>query len=364
MAWLAAALLAVYLYSASFQVGQMMGTVEVVAEPVAPLETARLTSVDVRVGQIVKAGDVVAVMDASQLAANMAVDDAKTAEAEGTISGYQQNILKMVQETESMILDAEAAIETEKIKQERDTAELAELKKEQARLDGLLAKRLIDESMASALRPTIAMLEHSLAASPGLIKVQERKLDQAKKQREETKTWLRLDAQKDVGAAIRDKMKARAAIFESRKNLDNLRMEHLKLRATRDGVVSLILHKPGDVVSAGDPVVRLVQSQSSYVVGFLPEVQLANLTVGQKTWVIRSTGVGSRCGGVVESIGPEVQALPGRAAPIRGQPLRGRRIMVKLEGAYDLTPGETVQISSAEPVWTNFGLQIRRFLGR
>lgn len=362
-AWLAAAVLAIYLASTNTQFGEIAGVVETAAEPVAPLETARLVAVNVRIGQFVKAGDTVAAMDTSMVDAEVSLADAEMAEERDTISGYQRDILQMAQRSESAVSDAETALETATIQQARDTAELAELRKEQRRREDLLAKRLVGEELASELRPAIAALEQGLAASPALIKVQARRSEQAQKERNDMRIWLRIDGDRDVSAAIRDKARARMAVSESNGDLARRRRENYQLRAARDGVVSLILHAPGDVVSSGDPVLRLI-SRSHYVVGFLPEVQLAQLTIGERVIINRSAGDTAGVGAVVESIGPEVQALPGRISPIRGQTLRGRRVLLKLDDGHNFIPGETVRICDVAPFWDRIKQQTSRLFGR
>jgi multidrug resistance efflux pump len=330
---------------------------------VAPLETARLSAVQVTVGQRVKTGDIVATMDTALVDAELRVAEVEMAEARDTISGYQRDILQMVQKGEASVLDAETGLETLKINQARDAGELAELKKEQQRREGLLAKRLISEELASQLRPAIAALAETLAANPALIKVEERRLELAKKERDDMKVWLRVDAGQEVSAAIQDKEKARGAIADAQRDLLDLRRKNFTLRATRDGTVSTIMHNPGDIVAAGDPVLQVIPL-SDAVAGFLPEIQLGELTVGQRMLIKRMSGRGTSVGAVVESIGPEVQTLPGRISPIRGQPLRGRRVMLKLDALHDFIPGETVKISAADSFRTRVQRQMPRLFSR
>jgi multidrug resistance efflux pump len=193
--------------------------------------------------------------------------------------------------------------------------------------------------------------------------VQARRLEQAKKARDDMNVWLRVDDAKDLTAAIREKAKAVLVIAESLRNQINMRRETYALRATRDGVVSLILHTPGGIVAAGDPVLQVIPLSDS-VVGFLPEIQLGELTVGQRMLIKRMSGRGTSVGAVVESIGPEVQTLPGRISPIRGQPLRGRRVMLKLDALHDFIPGETVKISAADSFRTRVQRQMPRLFSR
>ena len=344
LVWLIVALGAWQLYDRSGRLGGMTGVVSTVAEPVAPLRTARLLSVDVQPGQRVEAGDIVARMDTSLLEAELAVAEARLVEAESTISGYQQNILNLVRQFDAAIKRVEATIVGDRINQARDTAELAELQREQERRRVLLAKGLIGEQDATELRPRIASLEQAVAAYPNLLDTLEAQLEEARKQKAEMNTWLRVESDQDLTAAIRAKMAARNAVFESSKKMFELQRENCNLRATRAGIVSLVMHEPGDVVQAGDPVLRIVAERSNRVIGFLPEVHVTDLTVGQETTVLRGNRPGSGITAIVVSVGPEVMTLPGRISPIQQRALRGRRAILDLAEGHSLIPGETVRI--------------------
>ena len=349
LVWLFVAALAWYLYARGGQFGGMVGVVSTVVEPVAPLRTARLLSVDVVPGQRVRAGDIVARMDTSLLEAELAVAEARLGESESTISGYQQNIVNLVRQFESAIKNVETDIATVEMNRARDTAELLELKEQQKRREGLFGKGLIDEQEAKVLKPRIAALEQGVAAYPALLKTLKLQLNEISRQKEELNKWLRVDEETDITEAIVAKMEARSKIFKSSKKMFELQRANCLLRATRDGIVSLVMHEPGDVVSAGDPILRIVAERSNRIVGFLPEVHVMDLAVGQKTIVWRQNQLSSRTTAVVESVGPEVMTLPGRISPIRGQSLRGRRAVLVVEEGHDLIPGETVQISVCPP---------------
>ena len=82
------------------------------------------------------------------------------------------------------------------------------------------------------------------------------------------------------------------------------------------------------------------------VVGFLPESDLSAVAIGTPAKIyptvsLRETGVIS---GRVAQISPAVYSLPERASPIRGQVVRGRRVVLELDEEANLIPGETVSI--------------------
>jgi HlyD family secretion protein len=343
LVWLGILVLVMFLHTVGEGFRGLTGVVDTVAEPIAPLETARLISIDVELGQSVKTGDVMARMDTTMIDAQLAVDEARMLEAQGTIAGYQQNLLLLFRQFERTITDAQTQLATAKSDYERDTAELNELQKEQARRDGLLKKRLISEQEAAVMRPRIAALEKATYAYPSLVKLYETRLREAQKGCDDLRTNLRVEAGEDITIAIERKMSARLNILEAGRAKSKIQLENYTLRAGRDGVVSMISSEPGDVINAGEQILRIVAHRSDRVVGFLPEIYVADLRVGQSAAVRRQTArvvfpV------TVEAIGPEVRALPGRVSPIRGQSIRGRRIVFQFTGDHDLIPGETVVI--------------------
>jgi hypothetical protein len=95
----------------------------------------------------------------------------------------------------------------------------------------------------------------------------------------------------------------------------------------------------------------MVSAHSSRVIGFLPEVYLADVKTGRRATIWRMHGARRQFRGTIESIAPDIRALPGRITPIRGQVVRGRRVILAIEGTHDLVPGETVRIRPAGPEW-------------
>ncbi|MFC1497195.1 HlyD family secretion protein [Verrucomicrobiota bacterium] len=342
--WLLIVSLVAHLYLTSDETGGMIGVVETMAEPVAALTTARLLSVDVTIGQKVKAGDIVAKMDTSLLDAQLATDEARRMEIESNITGFSQNMLQMVRQFDKAINDAEAQLEKLKSAQQSDIAQLEELKKEQIQRESLIANKLITRQETTILLPQIAALEKTVFAYLDLVKLHEKHLKKAQLERKDLQDALQVDEGEAINKAIQRKMKARLEILEIGMEREKIKRDSYILRATRDGIVSRIFHAPGDVVNAGDPILRLVSEKSNHVAGFLPENFVAEFKSGQKANVYRQNRKGGPIEAVVESVAPEVQSLPGRISPIRGTPVRGRRVLLTLTSSHDFIPGETVLI--------------------
>lgn len=199
----------------------------------------------------------------------------------------------------------------------------------------------------------MASLTAGLKGYDSELQLADTRLADAIAERDEMTRWLRIEPGQNISEAIQRKMNARTTILRTSQNLRDLQRDAYNLKAVRDGIVSRIFHEPGEVVQAGDPIVRLVSPQSDWVVGFLPEAYLADLRAGQKAFIQRSNFKGGHATATVASVEPEVRALPGRISPIRGQSMRGRRVRLKIDGPHDFVPGETVRVLSHRERWTD-----------
>ena len=343
--WLLIVVAAAVLYLEQTSLSGFTGIVETAFEPVAPLETARLSAVEVLLGDTVQSGDVLARMDTTLVDAELAVEEAMLLEAESSISGYQQNILQLAQQFDEAIRQAETQLRQERMIQARDKAELEALRQELRRREDLLQQRLISETEVSALRPTIAGLETAQAGTPSIIESLEQALAEARQDRKDMEEWLRIEGGETISQAIQTKLEARRGILANSLDHRRQQLQNYTLRANRGGIVSRMLHAPGDVVPAGEEIMRIVSPEATHVVGFLPEHHVHDLRVGDQLTAERRQGANRRAVRIiVETVAPEVEALPARVSPIRGRPLRGRRVHFRIDGEHDLLPGETVQV--------------------
>ncbi len=331
------------LYFRADNFSSMTGVVVTVVEPVAPLQAGRLLSLEVSLGQRVKAGDTLAVMDAALLNARLSIEEARIIEADQTVSSFEQGMMRLALDADAARREAELDLQKVRINHEVRVVELAEMKRELARRDKLLAAGMDDTSSVAALRPPIAVLEKEIELYPAMKEATLNRIEGARGQLDALKASLEIDGDASVLKTIKTRANAQREVL--RASLDKRLMEKdtYVLKARRDGIVSRIFSMPGDVVGAGDAILRLVSEQSNAVEGFLPEHSVASLLIGQDVHVLRTTDTAS-CLATVTAIAPEIQTLPGRVSPIRNQPIRGRRIMFALKGDHSLIPGETVRI--------------------
>ena len=324
--WLGAIALGTVLYFHGGQFGGMSGTVEVIREEIAPLETARLLALKVQPGQHIKTGDAVAEMDASVLDAEMAVER-----------------LQMDRQFGEAVSRAEADLRDAKTRQAETKGELEVLDAEVKRMDVLLAKQLIDAQTVARTRARQKALTEAVAFYPETIRRLEEDLARTRQRLRE------LDAKMDgqrAGAA------GEGGPETDRLGLLELRRQSYTLRSSTDGVVSRVNNEVGDVVQAGAAVVEVVADEVRRIIGFLPEYNARAVKEGMTAYVTRSTGGGAVVEARVVAMVPEIVALPTRVNPVPSQTLRGRRVLLVPTGPADFLPGEGVAIHFERPLLT------------
>jgi multidrug resistance efflux pump len=353
LVWLAAAGAVVWLYSGSVHFGQLTGVVESRSEDISPVVTARLLSVDVVPGQAVKAGEPLAHMDTTLVDAGIAADEAAMRSREDAARRDDAAELRTVQQLESEADGARADLAQARMELSRAQAELDELKLELARSEELLKRRLIRESDMTALRPTIASLSKAVEGYPPLIAAHQQRIDRAEAEREAVRGRLGAGPVESAAEAVRRRAEARSLAVEGAVTSRRAEREPYTLSAVTSGLVSRVYYHPGVVVVAGDPVVRVVNPHSLRIVGFLPESQLESLNVGDRVTAWRKSVIGEKVSAEVESLSPDVQALPARLNPMSSIVTRGRRVIMTISGGHTLIPGETVNVELDRMVWTD-----------
>jgi multidrug resistance efflux pump len=362
--WTALVLATLYLYTRSRQFGPMIGEAEKVIESIAPLQTGRLKTLHVVEGDRVKAGQVVAEMDDSLVDAQLAASKAALAAEELRID---RGLLTMIRNAESATNDAFIALQQQKQQQQRDEAQLEQLKTIQKQRDELYAKRLISASEESALKPQIAALERSIAAFPQLITTMEGHLAETAKQGDELHRNLKLGENEDAAQMVDQRVAAHIDMLKADVQVHQVQKNLCKLCAARDGMVSQINVYPGNIVQPNVSIMDIATEKPIRIIGFLPELRLNSVKVGQTgyafhQWGIIGAGTGKPAKVTVTAIAPEIETLPGKfGANTSIQTLRERRVVFSIDEDNNFIAGETVQIRMTMPLsmWLKhvFGLQ-------
>lgn len=324
------------------------GVVDSEGETVGAVTTARILSIDVQPGQRVSPGDVLVRLDPTDHAMDVALQEARLMDYEQGLLRYEQSVARNRQTLEESerrgrqtVQEAAVDLETEKMNLARDEAELTGLKAEITRLQPLVDKRLVSEVELSSLRPKAHALEQTVQHYGPLIDALQRRLDAATTDLSEVRELLAATAREAACDPLKESMRQAAQTYkQAAKN------EPFVLRAMRTGIVSRVQRQTGDVVVAGEPILRVASVNSLYITGLLTQRQLAGIALGDKLRVRRLTAdVRQTLTAQVEGIDPEVLDLLDPFNPSPRFPVRGRRVRLRLLGDNSaLVPGEAVAL--------------------
>jgi len=197
-AWLGVIALAVYFYTRSTQFGMLPGAAQTVHHDIAPLQTARLKEIYVKIGDHVTNGQLVAQMDTTLVDVQLAQAEATLAAAQDTLAAYEGQMHSLVRTFVDDVSKTQVLLEQQKGQRDSDVARLAELKRIQSVRDDLYRNKLVAEVVADALRPEIAALERTVATYPTLIATYEGILQDHKKALDDLRHSMRVGPGEDA----------------------------------------------------------------------------------------------------------------------------------------------------------------------
>jgi len=143
------------------------------------------------------------------------------------------------------------------------------------------------------------------------------------------------------GSRAEDIAAARAAVAREEGRLAYLNQQRSEtdVRSPGAGMVQTLDLRPGDLVAAGAPVARLIQTGDQWVRGYVPEPQLGRVRVGQKAQVTVDTWRGRRFPGVVTEIRTRAEYTPRNVQTLDQRSEQVFAVKVSLEPSSDLKPG-------------------------
>lgn len=225
----------------------------------------------------------------------------------------------------------------------REEAELAGLDAEIARLQPLVEKKLVSELELTSLRPKAEALRKTVGGYEPLLRALAERHEQAQADLK--------DIAAELVACEAQPASTNAGLSAALRRYEEIqRLDTSVLKALSDGVVSQVFRRAGDIVPAGEAIVRLASAPDARLVtGMLPAEFLDAVNVGDVLVVSRlivGRGVPVTAKGRVETIDPEVLDFfdPMNTAP--RVPVRGRKVRIRLLGdSSAFIPGEAVLIS-------------------
>ncbi|MCW5835301.1 MAG: biotin/lipoyl-binding protein [Labilithrix sp.] len=297
---------------------------DAVHHEVAPVVTGRVSEVRVHVGQRVKRGDVIAVMDDRLLLAARERALAELAKRRAEVSAALSEQDARVTRSELALLRARAA-------EQGDRARLQEVARQISRLDDLLERKMIPAGDAESAREKGQELSARVES-----------YDRARV------LGARGAAERDHRSAVEARIepyKRAVAVQEAAVAELERALEDLTLRSPCDGAVTTLWRRSGDVAAAATPIVTIVEARPGTLVVILPEVAASRIAIGDRAKLERDRLFSRPIEGRVVELSPEIEEMPLRARASPMIPVWGRRALIEVPAGDELVPGEAFHVT-------------------
>ena len=295
---------------------------------VATKTSGRIREIRVREGDIVKTGQIIAVLDDEQAVAREEQARSSALQAETRVTRSQQQIgvlheqLKQAdisveqarQDAEGRVHQAEAQVaaadanlsqaqanyeqaryDLDKFTRLARTGDVSERQREQAKTTAESQAALVEaakkqvNAARGALTTARANLKNKPIRSSQAVAIQ-KQIDQA---------------QTDVAAAQADAERTRAQVKEVQANRNDLTVV-----APFDGTIATRVAEPGEVVAPGAAIVTIVDLNKIYLRGFVPEGDIGRVKLDQPARVYLDSNPKLPIDAVVSRIDPEASFTP------------------------------------------------------
>jgi len=304
------------------------GRIEGDNSAVAAKTSGRIREITVREGDPVEAGQVIAELDDEQIRAREGQASAAVRQAEARVRLAQHQITVLNEQLQQSRFgvdqaraDAQGRVSEAEGKLAAAEAQLAqaEAAHTQAKWDreamGRLFKRELvaeqearrAESAEDAQAAVVAAARRQVEAARGsLTAAQANLLNPAIRSSQVAAVQGQLlQAEADIAAAQAEAERARASLEEARANRKDLRVT-----APFTGTVATRTAEPGEVITAGTPVITLVNLAEVYLRAFVPEGQIGRVRLSQPARVYLDSDPAKPIDAYVLRIDPQASFTP------------------------------------------------------
>jgi HlyD family secretion protein len=257
----------------------LSGRIEGDDSAVSPKAGGRILEIRFREGDSVNAGDVIAVLMDEQLGSREAQGRAAVLQAEAKAKSSREQV----------------AVLEEQLRQEQATVDQQQASYELA---------LFDKEAYTRLAKTGAVSERQGRQAESTADQQAAALAAAKRRLAGVRMQI-AQQQAEIASADATANQSRAQLAEAREN-----RQDLTVRAPFTGTVATRTAEPGEVVTAGTPLITLIDLTKVYLRGFVPEGQIGKVRVGQSAHVYLDSNPEQPVDAYVARIDPQATFTP------------------------------------------------------
>jgi HlyD family secretion protein len=295
---------------------------------VAAKTSGRIREITVREGDDVKAGQVIAVLDDEQVRAREEQATAAVRQAEARVRLAQHQIAVLQEQlrqsqlgvdqaradAQGRVNEAEARLAAAEAQLAQAEASYAQAKWDREAMARLFKRELIAEqearraeTAAEAQAAVVAAARRQVEAARGALTAARANLvnPAIRSSQVAAVQGQILQAQADIAAAQAEAERARAQLEEARAN-----RKDLDIIAPFTGTVATRTAEPGEVVTAGTPILTLVNLGAVYLRAFVPEGQIGRVKVGQPARVYLDSAPAQPIEAQVSRVDPQASFTP------------------------------------------------------
>jgi membrane fusion protein YbhG len=343
---------------ASDNIIQVSGRIEGDDSAIAPKTRGRIADVRFREGDSVKTGDIIAVLDDEQVRAReqqaraaLDASEARRSAAMSQLAALQAQLEQSQIQTDQSKIDAQGRVR-------QAEAELSSARAELEQQEAALKLALFDKDAYTRLFQTGAVSERDakqaattaeqqaavVAAAKRRVEAAEGALTTARASLENPNIRVAQEGivrrqiaqqQSEIAAAAASADQARFALKEAQAD-----RKDLLVIAPFDGTVITRSAEPGEVVTAGTPIVTLLDLTKVYLRGFVPEGQIGKVALGQPARVYLDSNPNEPIDAYVSRADPEATFTPENTYFRDDRVKQVVGVKLQLKGAFGLAkPG-------------------------
>ncbi len=289
---------------------RLMGHVEATETDLAFKVPGIISRINFQEGDEVKAGEVVAELDARDLRDELAAAQARLKAAEAALARLLAGSRPQeIAEARAAVQQAQADLENKRLDYER--------------MEGLLARQAVPQSRRDNARAAYLVAQE---------------------------TWRRAREQLSLvleGPRREDIDRARAELKQAQANLElaKTRLDYATLRAPVNGVVLTRPAEPGEVAAVGATILTTADLDNVYVEVYLPQTELGRVRLGQPAQVTIDAYPGRPFAGRVSFINAKAEFTPKTVETYKERVALVYRTKIQVENPrHELKPGMPAEV--------------------
>lgn len=311
----------------------LIGTVDANQVVVSPRIMGRIERLAVDEGDVVKAGQTVAVLDSQELTADRQAAEALLHSLRDQVSQTRSTERSTTGETSSGVLNAQARLSAAQATLAQARADYERIEADTKRYVDLAKTGAAPQQQADDSVAQLKAQRAAVVAAEGTAKAAQADLDTAQARLHQASA-----AQSTVLATS-----AQAVNAQRQLEAAEVRLGYTQIQSPVNGTVTVRAALEGEVVNPGQPIVIVTDLNDTWVRASIPETQAVNISIGDALRVRLPSG--QIVNGKVIFKAPEADFATQRDVSQRKRDIKTIALKISIDNSQrDLVPGMTADV--------------------